>query len=210
MINGIGLDKDDHIYAMYDGARYLNDKPYPNRQAGTVVKFQPRGAEWGDVRVLSSSQNSTKRYVPFVPMPLAEGQLPKRLPDIADGIRNGGKMWMTGVEWFYGGAGIMGAGCNCFHTRFCIDSFARSIVPEPDLYSVAVVDTAGNLVVRAGQYGNVDDPGPSLFYPAYVASDTDRRIFVSDLGNARILSLKLGYYAEEKVALKDVADAQKK
>jgi hypothetical protein len=135
---------------------------------------------------------------------------------------------MTGAEWFYGGAGITGAGCNCWHSRFCIDTYARAIVPEPDLYSVAVLDSDGNLIVRIGRYGNEDDgialaPNPTiktpqsiggdevpLFYPAYVATDTDRRLFISDVGNARIVSVKLGYHAEEMLPLRDMPDLQKK
>ena len=230
VFNGVGLDKDDNLYVMFDSARCVNGKPYPNRQTGTVIKFRARGAEWGNVRVLSSSRNTSKRYVPFVPLPLSPEQLPKRPADVAGGIRNSGEFWMTGAEWFYGGVGITGAGCCCWHTRFCIDTFARSFAPEPDLYSVAVLDSAGNLICRVGKYGNPDDgasptvpasgnlkPGidnrksiggdeVALFYPAYVATDTDRRLFVGDLGNARIVSVKLGYHAEQKVALKDVPD----
>jgi hypothetical protein len=46
----------------------------------------------------------------------------------------------------------------------------------------------------------------SLFHACYVGTHTDRRIFISDVGNGRILSVKLGYHAEEKVALKDVPE----
>jgi hypothetical protein len=229
VFNGLGIDKDDNIYVMLDSGRQLNDQVYPNRQAGTVIKFRARGPEWGDVQVLASTQNTAKRYVPFAPLPLPESQIPKRPPDTSGGIRNSGGFWMTGAEWFYGGVGITGAGCNCWHTRFCIDTFARSFAPEPDLYSVAVLDSAGNLILRVGRYGNADDgPAPAagtspggpdrkplggdqvaLFYPAYVATDTDRRLFVADLGNARIVSAKLDYHAAERVALKDVPDQPK-
>jgi len=92
---------------------------------------------------------------------------------------------------------------------------------------VAVVDSAGNLITRIGRCGNVDDgkplvlsadaPAPNalggdevaLFHACYVGTHTDRRIFISDAGNGRILSVKLGYHAEEKVALKNVADQKK-
>ena len=48
-----------------------------------------------------------------------------------------------------------------------------------------------------------------LFLPRFVATHSDRRLFIQDTGNARIVSVKLGYHAEEKVALKDVPDAGK-
>jgi len=45
-----------------------------------------------------------------------------------------------------------------------------------------------------------------LFHACYLATHTDRRLFIADAGNARILSVKLGYHATEKVELKDVPD----
>ena len=44
----------------------------------------------------------------------------------------------------------------------------------------------------------------ALFNACYVATHTDRRIFIADVGNGRIVSVKLGYRAEEKMALKNV------
>lgn len=39
-------------------------------------------------------------------------------------------------------------------------------------------------------------------YPAYVATETDKRVYVYDCGNQRIVSIKLGYRATERVPLK--------
>ena len=132
----------------------------------------------------------------------------------------------------YGGVGFHGRsrispayGCDCWNSRFALDYFARSFAPEVDHYSVAVLDTNGSLILRVGRYGNVDDgkplvadggpPSPrpiggdevGLFHAAYVGTHTDRRLFIADAGNSRILSVKLDYHATERVALKDVADA---
>ena len=41
----------------------------------------------------------------------------------------------------------------------------------------------------------------SLMHACFVGTHTDRRIFISDLGNQRIVSVKLGYHAEERIAL---------
>jgi hypothetical protein len=35
---------------------------------------------------------------------------------------------------------------------------------------------------------------------------TDRHLYIGDVGNARVVQVKLGYHAEAKVALKDVPD----
>jgi hypothetical protein len=169
---------------------------------------------------------------------------------------------MEGAEWFYGGVGFAGknsaragGGCDCYNARFALDYFARSFAPEVGHYSVAVLDTSGNLILRVGRYGNVDDgrplvadggpPSPrsigglarpvqsaasstrqvrgrgqssvvrqptapppadevALFHAQYLATDTDKRLFIADAGNARIVSVKLDYHATERVALKDV------
>ena len=113
--------------------------------------------------------------------------------------------------------------CHCQGTsRFDLDYFARSFVPEVDRYSVIVLDTNGNPILRIGRYGNVDDGAPmvknggpakprklggdevGLFWGNHVATHTDRRLFIADPGNARILSVKLDYHATETVKLKDV------
>jgi hypothetical protein len=50
----------------------------------------------------------------------------------------------------------------------------------------------------------------ALMHGAYLAAHTDRRLFIADAGNARIISVKLDYHANERVELKDVADEGQK
>ena len=89
-----------------------------------------------------------------------------------------------------------------------------------------MLDSEGNLILRLGQYGNIDDGKPltatrhsplatchsiggdevALFHGAYLATHTDKRLFIADPGNGRILSVKLGYHSEEKVPLKNIPD----
>ena len=89
---------------------------------------------------------------------------------------------------------------------------------------MAVLDSGGNLILRFGTYGNVDDGKPlmpdggparphpmggdevALFYAPHVAVHTDRRLFIADVGNERILSVRLGYHAEARIQLKDVSE----
>jgi hypothetical protein len=190
ILDGAFIDKDDNVYTLIQAVRMLDGKPYENGKTGTLVKFDPKKA-----RLWAPGEDK-------VPVPLTPENTPKAPREL-------NKFWVQGAEWFYGGAGhCMRAtgGCNCWHSRFTLDYFARSFVPETERYSVAVLDTAGNLVTRIGKYGNVDDPGIGLVYPSYVATHTDHRLFVTDQGNARVASIKLGYHAIEKVALKDVPD----
>ena len=60
------------------------------------------------------------------------------------------------------------------------------------------------LTYRVGRYGNADSAGPKskeplggdevgLFHACFVGTHTDHRLFISDIGNDRILSVKLDY-----------------
>ena len=43
-------------------------------------------------------------------------------------------------------------------------------------------------------------------HPSHVATLTDRYLYIGDVGNARVVQVRLGYHAEEKVALKDAKE----
>ncbi len=212
-VDGVGLDARGDIYVLATPPRVLGGRPYFNRCSETLVKFTP-----GEGRFVSDSGRA--------PLPVTEKSRPKGDQSVAG-------YWTPGAEWFYGGAGFAGfnaggPGCACWHCRFALDFFARSFAPEMDQYRVAVLDSAGNLITRIGRYGNVDDGRPlvaaggpaatreiggdevSLFHGAYLATHTDRRLFIADAGTQRILSVKLDYGATEKVPLKDVPDAGKR
>ncbi len=221
-LDGIALsDRDHSVYAHAHANRIFPDgTPYFRGLTGTAMKFPPE-----HIRVLSPGGAT---------IPLQKGEHPARPMEIDEG-------WVEGAEWFYGGVGyagfnraaaVIGGGCVCWNFRSAFDYFERSFLPELDHFSVAVLDPAGNLILRVGRYGNVDDgvplvkEGPSsgpgqasppnprsiggdetaFIRPAYLATHTDRRLFVADHGNARIASVRLGYHAEETVALKTVPD----
>jgi hypothetical protein len=212
-LDGIAMDDKDDLYIAANASRMLDGKMYPNEMVGTLVKVTP----------CKSKVVSTGATV----LPLPRDAAPKRPPEL--GNAKIGSAWIEGApaHWFYGGVGFAGfnpghsgGGCACWHTRPTLDLYARSFAPEVENYSVAVLDRNGNLILRVGQYGNEDSVGPQsriplpgdgvgLMLPMYVATHTDHRLFIQDAGNARIVSVKLGYHAEEKVALKDVKDARK-
>ncbi len=209
VVNGVALDSDGDLYVLNTPTRVFDGQPHFNPMAGTLMKVTP-----GKARLLSSGRT---------PVPL--GERPERSPDLRYG-----RFWVENHQWMYGGVGWGGgnieAGCSCHSARFALDYFARSFTPEIDRYNVGVLDSAGNLILRVGQYGNVDDGKPlvegggpqeprsiggdevALFHPAYVGTHTDHRLFIADAGNARIVSVKLGYHVNETVALKDVPDKE--
>ncbi len=211
---GVGIDRDNNLYMMSAATRIIDGRRYYNDMTGTVMKFAP-----GKGRVITDSRK--------IRTPIPAQSLPKRKPDLVSAMQ--GNAWVEGAEWFYGGVGFggknMGTGCACWNARFALDYFARSFAPELDRYSVAVLDSAGNLITRIGKYGNVDDGKPltaaggppsvrsiggdevALFHGAYLATHTDRRLFIADPGNGRVVGVKLNYAASETVNLKDVPDA---
>jgi hypothetical protein len=84
------------------------------------------------------------------------------------------------------------------------DYFNRSFAPEIDRFSVAVLDEEGNLILRVGQYGNGDSQGPKsqaplggdevgMVHGAYLATLTDKLLFIADPASQRIASVKLDY-----------------
>ncbi|KKM06888.1 hypothetical protein LCGC14_1739490, partial [marine sediment metagenome] len=213
--DGVGLDRDDNIYVMHAPSRFYDGKRYFNEMSQTLMKVAP-----GKARVISSKGS---------PIQLPDGERPNRPPDLLS--TRHGEAWVENAQWMYGGVGFAGfnmlghgGGCACWFSRFTLDYFARSIAPEPHQYRVAVLDSNGNLILRIGRYGNVDDGRPlvaaggpantrsiggdevALVHACFVGTHTDRRIFIADLGNARIVSVKLDYHASEKIPLKDVTD----
>ncbi|MCK6473983.1 MAG: hypothetical protein L6R28_19855 [Planctomycetes bacterium] len=210
---GIGLDKEDGIYLMLAATRILDGKRYYNDLSSTLLKVRPSQA-----KIVSASGK--------LEIPLPPELKPKRAPDFENSAN--GKAWIEGAEWMYGGVGFAGKnagiGCACMNTRFCFDYLNRSWAPEIDRYSVAVLDANGNLILRFGRYGNVEDGMPlvkdggpaeprsiggdevALFHGAYLTTQTDKRLYIADPGNERVLSVKIGYQSEGKVALKNVPD----
>ncbi len=208
-LHGITLDQNGAFYALASAPRFIEGERYFNRATGTLIKGVP-----GKTRVISAGRGA--------PVRLTEDRTPDRPPD----LRMGGPAWVENAEWFYGGVGFSGdnslgsSACSCWNMRFGFDGFARSFAPETDHYSVAVLDSAGNLIMRIGRYGNVDDgvplernggpPNPrpmggdevGLFHAQYVATHTDRRVFIADAGNACIRSVKLDYHVEVRTELK--------
>ncbi len=217
-LDGIGIDQDDNLYMMTTSRRIINgknsDPKLENDASCTLVKAQP-----GKVKVISSGGNAGGSG--SIPVPLPSEAQPTRSMDLAE--HSGGVTgWVENADWLFGGVGYgaPGAGgCICWNSRFSKDYFNRSIAPEPLHDSVAIVDGGGNLILRIGTYGNVDDGKPlipdggpqnthsiggdetALHYACYVSSDTDHRVFIADAGNARILSVKLNYHAQEIVPL---------
>jgi DNA-binding beta-propeller fold protein YncE len=201
---GLDMDCQNNIYAAVPAARILDQHPL-KYNTGTLARFPPQGG-----RFLT---NGAKAMSPLDKQP--DGPAPVR--------GDTGGSWIEGAQWLFGGTptGLIFLNCQCRQARFKTDYFGRSFVPEAWRYSVAVVDTAGNVVMRIGQYGNADSAGPKslvplggdeigLFDAQFLTVDTDKRVFIADPANDRIVSGLLGYHAEQRLPLREIRDEAKK
>jgi hypothetical protein len=220
LINGVQMDENGAVYFVCDRSRQFNGKPFlagqggafgfgkdlkvtdprtsmpgknqPDPFTGTLIKVRKKG--------LMLSPDAT------IPMDVKPDR-PNELVLWRDGKW---KAWIEGAEWLYSGASpIVNGSCACPTMRFHTDWYKRTFVPEQYRHSIGVLDTAGNLVLHIGQYGNFDSGyGPTskvpvggdgiAFSDARMVSGTDNYLCFSDRGE-RIIVLKLNYHAEETV-----------
>jgi hypothetical protein len=144
---GINMDVKDNLYFMIAGRAKVKNELYYHPISCTYVKAKPGS------RFINSN----------AVIPLPENQKPSREPDILN-ADSAGNIWAEGADWLIGGVGFDGKrhGCHCpSQSRPALDLYARSFLPEIDRYSILVVDSNGNEILRFGRYGNTDD-GKSL------------------------------------------------
>ncbi len=183
------------------GGVYGNPGAKPEPLTGTLVKGRPDKVEF---RVAGAP-------VPMEPLPDHPHDLiDTDWPTGFDGRR--ARCWVEGAEWLYAGASpIVFTGCECPTMRFSTDWYRRTFVPEAYRHSIGVLDTAGNLVMHVGRYGNLDSAdGPKSMIPAggdgvaiahnNKVSATDDYLVFDDCGE-RLTVLKLNYHAEETVPI---------
>lgn len=197
-VYGLGIDQELNVYVMSGATRVLNGEKYKNLLSGTIIKLPKDG-----IKVLSEGGL----------VPLKEKEIPNRAADV---VTNSNKFWVNGAEWYYGGVGFsgknLGVGCACFNAKMAFDYLNRTFAPELERYRVAVLDSAGNLICHVGQYGNIDSQGPKSLVPvggdevtmmhgAYLATDTDKYLYISDPGNDRVVKVKLDYSLNKTVEL---------
>jgi hypothetical protein len=200
---GIDMDLQGNAYVALRDRRVLDGKPFGKIMwcNGALVKV--RAKDLAASRIVTAENG-------LVPDQYLLTHKPARPQDTE-------ARWVEGAQWIYGSAPVGEQwGCCCKSGRFKLDSFGRSFVPEAWRYDVAVLDTKGNLLLTIGQYGNADSAGPKsavplggdeigLFDAHFVATQTDKRLFIADVGNGRIVSAKLDYHATERVPLKGMA-----
>jgi hypothetical protein len=215
---GVKMDRDGYVYTAMMGQPLFKGRKgtrLVNRVSCTLMKFKP-----GEPRLF---------WEKGIRKPLPNEQRPKRPKEFTSNFKS--LAWLEGVEWLVPEMGISGNkssprygsdhGCICRNeSRFDLDLYARSFCSEVCKYRVCVVDSNGNAMLRIGRMGNVDDglplakndrvPNPrqiggdevAIAHCAHVAVHTDKRLFISDIGNTCVRSVKLDYHASETVPLR--------
>ena len=121
-----------------------------------------------------------------------------------------------GALWCRGGFTVTPASnwsvgaCGCYTSRFGLDYYGRTYLPDVGRFAVQVLDAAGNPVLAFGDYGNPDSAGPGSAIPGpeiplawpVAASPGKNGVYVSDFINRRILRVDLTATAEETCAVK--------
>ena len=206
-ILGAQMDEDGYLYFATSHGKMINGKVFLSGRGGnlgtddpldkvnltpltyTYIKARPKDVQW---------------LLPHAPVPLDVP--PARPTDLVSwgpfGYQ-GSPAWVEGAEWMYAGysPGVP-AGCTCPATRAHLDWFKRSYLPEAYRYSIAILDTNGNLIMHLGRYGNLDDvlrakkgsEDIPLTLPRFICG-TDNYLAFDDWGE-RLVVLKLNYHTE--------------
>ncbi|MHC4916512.1 MAG: NHL repeat-containing protein, partial [Planctomycetota bacterium] len=130
----------------------------------------------------------------------------------------GREVKVVGAKWRYPGFGaIQGSndgptpdpGCVCYPSRIAVDGFGRVFMPNPFIFSVEMLDAAGNRIERIGRYGNADSAGPKSKLPepeiafawGVYTSTAGGKLYVGDSVNRRVTVIKFDHAAEAVRAL---------
>jgi hypothetical protein len=209
LINGAQIDEDGGIY-------FVSARPRTFDPSGKTYFLSGKGGTFGAPGDKGNRSPFTGTLIKRKPgkacfailarAPVPETELPSRPPDAR------GRVWIEGAEWLYAGASpIVAGGCSCPTQRLHTDWYKRTFVPEAYRHSIGVLDTAGNLIMHLGQYGNFDSgfgakskipvggDNIALFNVRFV-SGTDNYICFDDWSE-RLVVLKIAYHEEAEVGL---------
>jgi sugar lactone lactonase YvrE len=196
--NGVRVDTAGNLYVGIGLSQITEKGPHTG---GALAKFAPKGG------VLYGMGDTVKLE-----------KKPVRPAEFS------GDYWSRNMFWSYPGldqtynAHNTSYACLCANARFDTDFFGRSFAPKAYAFTAGVVDTNGNRICEIGRYGNADSgrgpnspvkiggPEIALAHCSYLGVHSDRWLYLVDDGNWRIVRVKLGYHAEEKLAVPAAAN----
>lgn len=206
--DGVYMDRDGNIYMVQGGVRAAGQGQYGKGKIDGVKDVPIDYRRWGGAGGLFKFRGQGGKY----PVGKFYGKIPYGGGDMsapADATKLSDRS-VTGALWFYDGITGQSVGdCNCGHSRFYLDSYARSWIPAAQLCSIMLLDSNGNRIARLGKYGNVDDSDADVkggkdglrFVWTRSVCASDSAMYAVDYGNRRILKAALSYAAEVTVAV---------
>jgi hypothetical protein len=213
LVNGARIDEDRALYFVTARPRLYDNVAFLGGRVGTfgVPGDRSNRGLFSGTLVKIKSESEFKILSPGARVPL--DAFPKRPPEIGRGPYTQEKhCWVEGAEWFYAGhTPIVSGGCSCPSSRFHLDWYKRTYLPESYRQSIGVIDANGNLIMHLGRYANFDSapggkdgckPGGTdigMTNVRYIGG-TDNYLAFEDWGE-RIVVLKLNYHAEETVGI---------
>ena len=199
LVAGMQIDEDGFVYVVMDRTRRMEGKDFLTGYAGHFGDSKKETPFTGTYVKTRMENLKVLLKNPIIPLDTP----PPRPPDVSHP-----EGWVEGTEWMYAGASpIVPGGCSCPSSRFHLDWYKRSFVPEMYRHSIGVLDSNGNLVMHLGRYANFDSapggkdgckPGSediAFTAPRYIGG-TDNYLAVPDWGE-KITVLKLDYHTEE-------------
>ena len=220
LVNGTHIDEDRALYFVTARPRLSGGKMFLAGRGGTIGAPKGKTNRWPFTGSLVKTKpgSSFKILQRRAKVPL--DAFPKRPTDLATIDFPGDQhsniathCWVEGAEWIYAGGGpIVSTGCSCPSSRFHLDWYRRTYLPEDYRHSIGILDGNGNLIMHLGRYANFDSapggkagckPGGTdigMTNVRYIGG-TDNYLVFEDWGE-RIVVLKLNYHAEETVDIK--------
>jgi hypothetical protein len=188
---GLKIDAAGNLYVGVPGWPKSHTLPYSSPaffSGASVVKFKPSpdSTDAGKTRPAEAMDWQGPRCSPWLAGALAA--YPHQSPNGASGDH---------------------LGCTCKEARFDLDLYGRLYIPNALTYRVTVVDNSGNVILKAGHYGNADSQGPGtdsplktpeipLGWPMTVGAAPDHgHVYAGDVVNNRIVRIDLVHAAEE-------------
>jgi hypothetical protein len=200
----------DYIWTGWIGDRAR--RPFPWKYAminayrfnrGSVLCFGPAGGALYGRSMPWLLRDATAEAQTLSDMAFSE-KGPERTQLLTTG-HAGRPVRVKGLQWLASGVAptpamdigpfdATGAGPSA---RLATDSFNRIYVPDVLLFSVVVLDAAGNALVRIGSYGNADDQRQSLRFawPGGLDAAEDK-LYVSDSLNRSVSVIGFEYGME--------------
>jgi hypothetical protein len=217
LINGVQIDEGRSVYLVNARPKLYGGKMFLHARGGTYGASRKR-PWWPFTGTLIKTRPDAFCRVLMKNAKIPLDKMPARPPELAgvdfagDQHDNPPLCWVEGAEWLYAGASpIVSTGCSCPMSRFHLDWFKRTYVPEAYRHTVGILDPNGNLIMHLGRYGNFDGapggpqgckPGETdigMTTPRFICG-TDNYLAFEDWGDRMVL-LKLEYHAKETVAI---------